>query len=410
MQHARMNPKDYRFWLNGICLNPKYSFRSLPLDGLLETQATTPTGSSIPASQFVAPPTPHVPTSHVPAPHVPVTAPDTEPLSLKKVFGGLENRTQEQRFLQPSFSKLFEVPRPAMPTTKKKLKLLLQNTQLALTKLQCPPAGLRDELPRYKATDVPLPAMGTLLIDPIGCINLMYQMITVFRMVVLDVDGFYRESSPSFDVLIDENLRDFDYYHDEHQFGGERRIILGQFRDDSECSTLCWLLSELRPVEIIKLANLLSPETERALMRHIRSPLVNELVPISEFWDSKKTVSEIRSVYRCFNDLSVSGSLNEANLSVKDSFVEEDPLGLPDILSKLVNAGESGSLALSALGVAEDLAAAETTSAASHAAATAAASNLQAGGYLEGMDSSMKEQGKQFLRQFLMVQLSWELL
>ena len=67
--------------------------------------------------------------------------------------------------------------------------------------------------------------MGTLLIDPIGCINLMYQMITVFKMVVLDVDGFYRESSPSFDVLIDENLRDFDYYHDEHHFGGERRWI-----------------------------------------------------------------------------------------------------------------------------------------------------------------------------------------
>ncbi|KAL6322842.1 hypothetical protein AAG906_020842 [Vitis piasezkii] len=74
---------------------------------------------------------------------------------------------------------------------------------------------------------------------------------------------------------------------EEHGFGvcvvddATRRIILGQFRDDSE------------------------------------------------------------SVYRCFNDLSVSRSLNEANLSVKDSFVEEDPLGLPDILSKLVNAGES---------------------------------------------------------------------
>ena len=57
MQYARMNPKDYRSWLNGICLNPKCSFRSLPLDGLLETQATTP------ASQFVAPPAPHVPYS-----------------------------------------------------------------------------------------------------------------------------------------------------------------------------------------------------------------------------------------------------------------------------------------------------------------------------------------------------------
>ncbi|KAL6334112.1 hypothetical protein AAG906_004543 [Vitis piasezkii] len=116
-----------------------------------------------------------------------------------------------------------------------------------------------------------------------------------------------------------------------------RRFILGQFRDDSECSTLCCL-----------------------------------------------------ECLQCFNDLSVSGSLNEANLSVKDSFVEEDPLGLPDIF---VQVGECRRVA-----VAEDLAAAETTSAASHAAATAAASNLQAGGYLEGMDSSMKEQGKQFLR------------
>ena len=140
-----MNPKNYRFWLNGICLNPKYSFRSLPLDGLLETQATTPTGSSIPASQFVAPPAPHVPTSHVPAPHVPYSSsgkqsvpyfffqkalclkgdrcaflhgpnptgnkipqapaatPGTEPPSLKKVFGGLEKCTQEQRVLQPNF-------------------------------------------------------------------------------------------------------------------------------------------------------------------------------------------------------------------------------------------------------------------------------------------------------------------
>ena len=73
MQHARMNPKDYKFWLNGICLNPKCSFRSLPLDGLLETQATTPAESSIPSSQFVAPPAPHVPTFHVSAPHVPAS-------------------------------------------------------------------------------------------------------------------------------------------------------------------------------------------------------------------------------------------------------------------------------------------------------------------------------------------------
>ena len=44
-------------------------------------------------------------------------------------------------------------------------------------------------------------------------------------------------------------------------------------------------------------------------MRHTRSPLVNELVPISEFWDSKKVVSKLRSAYRCLNDLLVSEPL-----------------------------------------------------------------------------------------------------
>ena len=55
-----------------------------------------------------------------------------------------------------------------------------------------------------------------------------------------------------------------------------------QFKDDSESNVLCWLLYELRSIEIIKSANLLSPEAESALMRHIRSPLDNELVPISK--------------------------------------------------------------------------------------------------------------------------------
>ena len=67
-------------------------------------------------------------------------------------------------------------------------------------------------------------------------------------------------------------------------------------------------------------------------------------MPISEFWNSKKTVSELGRVYRYLNDLSVSGPSDEANLNVKNSYFEEDPLGLPDILSKSVNAGESGRL------------------------------------------------------------------
>ena len=189
---------------------PLFSFQ--PLDGLLGTQATTPSGSSIPTSQSVAPPAPHVPAPHVPAPHVPAShvpaphvpaphvpaphvpaphvpysssgkqsvpciffqkglclkgdrcaflhgpnptgnkipqapaaTPGTEPPSLKKVFGGLEKCTQEQRVLQPNFSKSFEVPRPAKPATK--TETAPPKHAVSIDKTAVPPAGLRDELP-----------------------------------------------------------------------------------------------------------------------------------------------------------------------------------------------------------------------------------------------------------------------
>nr|POE57964.1 dna mismatch repair protein msh6 [Quercus suber] len=129
------------------------------------------------------------------------------------------------------------------------------------------------------------------------------------------------------------------------------RIILGQFGDDAECSALCCLLSELRPVEIVKPAKQLSPETERALLRHTRNPLVNDLVPLLEFWDAEKTVHEFKSSYSRIVEQSVSGSLNETNLDGLQSQVEENGMGwLPDVLSDLVKAGENGSYALSALG------------------------------------------------------------
>ncbi|KAI4349732.1 hypothetical protein L6164_010292 [Bauhinia variegata] len=113
------------------------------------------------------------------------------------------------------------------------------------------------------------------------------------------------------------------------------RIILGQFKDDSERSALCSLLSELRPVEIVKPAKILSAETERVLLKHTRNPLVNELVPAVEFWDAEKTIHEVKRIY---------------SHSV-DSVIENDGLGsLPDVLLELVKAGESGRSALSALG------------------------------------------------------------
>ncbi|KAF7818144.1 DNA mismatch repair protein MSH6 [Senna tora] len=113
------------------------------------------------------------------------------------------------------------------------------------------------------------------------------------------------------------------------------RVILGQFKDDSECSTLCSILSELRPVEIVKPAKLLSTETERTLLKHTRNPLVNELVPVVEFWNAEKTVDEVKRIYRLTDG----------------SVVDDDGLsGLPDVLLELVKEGDNSRSALSALG------------------------------------------------------------
>ncbi|KGN45011.1 DNA mismatch repair protein MSH6 [Cucumis sativus] len=129
------------------------------------------------------------------------------------------------------------------------------------------------------------------------------------------------------------------------------RVILGQFGDDSECSALCCLLSELRPVEIIKPAKLLSPETERVLLTHTRNPLVNELVPLLEFWDAEKTVQEVKRLFKGIANRSVSGSSSEASLLNDNAARENDGLSyMPDVLSELVTADENGSWALSALG------------------------------------------------------------
>lgn len=112
-----------------------------------------------------------------------------------------------------------------------------------------------------------------------------------------------------------------------------------QVQDDQDCSALSCLLSELRPVEIIKPANVLSPETERAIMRHTRNPLVNELVPLTEFWDAEKTIEEIKKIYN-----------NQSDETDPCSTAENGPCDFPEVLSQFISADEDENLALSALG------------------------------------------------------------
>lgn len=102
-------------------------------------------------------------------------------------------------------------------------------------------------------------------------------------------------------------------------------------------------------MEIIKPAGLLSEETERVLMRQTRSPLVNKLVPLSEFWDAEKTVKELHYLYMQITDNSHNQPADSSNLETGKSCLEQKAC-LPDILSGLVTLGQGGCFALSALG------------------------------------------------------------
>ncbi|PAN12331.1 hypothetical protein PAHAL_2G259800 [Panicum hallii] len=115
------------------------------------------------------------------------------------------------------------------------------------------------------------------------------------------------------------------------------KFIVGQFQDDPERHGLCSILSEMRPVEIIKPGKMLSPETEKALKNNTREPLINELLPSTEFWDAEKTINEIKKYY---------SSADKQN-NVED--VQDSLDSLPNLLSELIGAGDK-TYALSALG------------------------------------------------------------
>jgi DNA mismatch repair protein MSH6 len=114
-------------------------------------------------------------------------------------------------------------------------------------------------------------------------------------------------------------------------------VFAFQFEDDPERHGLCSILSEMRPVEIIKPAKVLSPETKKALKNNTRNPLINELLPSMEFWDAEKTIHEIHQYYNSSDKVN---TLNDAQDRVDC---------LPNLLNELIRAGDKA-YALSALG------------------------------------------------------------
>ncbi|WOH07541.1 hypothetical protein DCAR_0726973 [Daucus carota subsp. sativus] len=245
---ARLNPRDCYYWLNNNCTNPKCAFRHPPLDGLLGTQVAPPVGQFFPLTQGV--PTPSAQALHVPGKqavpciffqqgyclkgdmcpfmHAPfssndkvaqlaVATPVTEFQSYKKTFGGLQKSTQ-QKNSQNNIGKPVEVPVQVKSVTETQMAPLRNG--ITANKTLTVYAGLDDELPRYKPANVHSAATGKSARS-----NHSQQVDLVENQSILnskDADEFSRDHSPGFDVLVDGELGESDYYHDEDQFGGVR--------------------------------------------------------------------------------------------------------------------------------------------------------------------------------------------
>ncbi|CAN6469121.1 unnamed protein product [Victoria cruziana] len=124
------------------------------------------------------------------------------------------------------------------------------------------------------------------------------------------------------------------------------KFMLGQFEDGEGRPTLRSILTELRPVELIKPSQMLSRETEKVLLDNTRNPLVNNLTPDIEFWDAYRTLYETRKLYE---QITLFRSLSKVNKS-DNLDVDEPTCFLPEVLTELESAAESGQYALSAFG------------------------------------------------------------
>ncbi|GAB4847808.1 hypothetical protein Ancab_026870 [Ancistrocladus abbreviatus] len=239
---ARLNPRDCWYWMNTLCLNPKCSFRHPPLDGLLGVPAAASGGSSFT-------PTPAVSASPYNAakqgvacifyqkgyclkgdrcpflhgsnpasykvPQVPAAG-TTEPPAPAKGFSGLEKCTQTKITQQANNSKLVE-SFPEAKATPKAPTALPRDGSTPTVKSGPHLTGLIKELPNNKdVATVPINNGNSR--SKSSHFHLTSSLDDPDFQNDKDADEFLRESSPGFDVLVDDDLRDTHYYHNEDHF------------------------------------------------------------------------------------------------------------------------------------------------------------------------------------------------
>ncbi|KAI3467951.1 hypothetical protein Pfo_024614 [Paulownia fortunei] len=266
---SRVNPRDCWFWLHGNCLNPKCGFRHPPLDGLLGTQVPASTGPTQPLLQMVTTPTAHVvnatskqgvhckffqngfclkgdwcPFLHAPnsmnnkASLVPGTASAIEPATFKKAFGGLEKSAQDNKVPLVNVAKPVKDSPDAQPAVK--VEPAPQRNELAINRRISGSSCIK-EFANY--SNAPPGANG----NPVSWSIRVYEPHLLDEPGVIeikDAEEVSREPSPGFDVLVDDEGRDSDFYHSEDQYGMSREYEARNEYDIGH-STDCNMIAEV---------------------------------------------------------------------------------------------------------------------------------------------------------------------
>ncbi|KAG8645482.1 hypothetical protein MANES_10G063900v8 [Manihot esculenta] len=144
------------------------------------------------------------------------TVPSINELSpQKKASVGSQRLTQDHKISLANFSKVAGAAAEAKPVPKPEIGSLIN---AAGVERNLPPSKSMDaELSKYKATNLP-PVNGNL-----SRFNRLHQSQDDHVLQNgKDGDEILRESSPGFDVLVDDELRNSDYYHSEDQYGRAR--------------------------------------------------------------------------------------------------------------------------------------------------------------------------------------------
>nr|AMP82901.1 AtC3H17-like protein [Catalpa bungei] len=259
---ARVNPRDCWFWLHSSCLNPKCGFRHPPLDGLLGTQMPTSSAPSSSMPQTVTTPTPHVPSTstkqgvpciffqkgyclkgdwcpflHVPnslnnkPSPVPGTASAAEPATtIKKAFSGLEKSVQEKKVPPINVAKPVKDSPQAKPIVE--VEPPLPRNEFTVNRRVPPTSGIT-EFPGYRSA--PPVSNG----NPVSWSSRLQQPQQPHQLDEpestngKDAEEISREPSPGFDVLVDDEGRDSEYYPGEDRYGISREHEAGNEYDIS---------------------------------------------------------------------------------------------------------------------------------------------------------------------------------